>query len=169
MKSKYIEGTNKQHSIREDGVVLIHYNNHKYGRIFYDVPKISNEKSGLVIIGNKNRTVRKLMRDNLNMFLCKNCSCKVKFNSKLFRTYGYQCMSCTATERKIKNKQFRLDNPEYDKNKKKKIVNEISDGYIKNVLKRKESVYLPDPLLKLKRNQLKLFRELKNHKQNDTN
>ena len=78
-------------------------------------------------------------------------------------------MSCTATERKIKNKQFRLDNPEYDKNKKKKIVNEISDGYIKNVLKRKESVYLPDPLLKLKRNQLKLFRELKNHKQNDTN
>jgi hypothetical protein len=91
MKTKFIEGTNQQYSIREDGVVFRHYT-HKYdintktfNKILLDnvIAKQQHVSNGCitVFIGKQFNTamsINKLLRSHFGFIFCTKCKNKVE-------------------------------------------------------------------------------------------
>jgi hypothetical protein len=167
MKSKYIKGTNKQYSIREDGFVL---KNYKYQRISNtrkdlivtnNVLKYISKSTVNIKVNNKIRrlSIYKLMHEYFGFAYCKLCNNKFKY-----KTSPITCDKCRKESRK---KSVQKD---YEVHKKERLIrsilyskvqsNKLSDRYIHNCLNIRQG-NLPKKLIELKRNQIKLHRELK--------
>jgi hypothetical protein len=172
MKTKYIKGTNKKYSIREDGVVFINYylrNNVK--KYYNDIKILKPRKDNLVKINRKRMSLMKLLRDHFNIFYCKHCNKKKKIIND--DQSVYVCKKCQKKQLIIVQKEWRNRNLELSRERSrldsKKNRDNLTDRYIIKSFKIKVIGNIHKELIELKRNQLKLHRELKKQKQNDTN
>ena len=162
MKTKFIKGTNKKYSIREDGVV--------FGYKGVMTPQKRCDNSILVIIKiNGKRTslsVRRLLLEYFNIFNCYRCNEKYKRNQL---AKGFICKNCLLKSKKQDIKRFIEKHPDIQRKYHEKYRKNLKEFYILNLLHMKSSDNIPKEIIELKRNQLKLHRELKKQKQNDTN
>lgn len=158
MKTKFIENTNEQYSIREDGVVIKHYKkfySKKRGHriIFKDeevkVSKVNKSVNIYYNKINKNITIKQLLFKYFNYCICKKCNFKIKEN--LPQGICSNCLKLNIKESKkkyfLKNtektykkaKIWRDNNPERIKLLRKKTTQKqmltISKNYIAHSLK----------------------------------
>jgi hypothetical protein len=110
MEIKFIEGTNQQYSIREDGVVFRNYR-HNYNintkkidiikHLCYIVkPYKVSEKCNTVSINKKSSiSVNVLLKNNFGFTLCSKCDCKIYNQSTNKRTRNI-CDNCQARNTK---------------------------------------------------------------------
>ena len=230
MKTKYIEGTNKRYSIREDGVLTRHYryykdindnmiykasykdviiktklnkNNHltysirinkksKSGYISTLVAEYFNIKNPYLFSSSKvayrdnnpnNCNVDNIYFTNQNgktsytskkesISAKKEYNRKYKINSYHKNKGNKKYMMRLRKNNKTHYLKLKKENPEKVANKYNKHnrihTNQLSDSYVSAKIGFSVNL-LPEQIIELKRNQLKLHRELKNHKQNDTN
>lgn len=190
MKTKFIDGTDKQYSIREDGSIIRNYKwrgRKEYGHIEYKkvvlkykkcpkrkVDYLAVRSNGKVFNWFKNS----LLSHYFNFIICPKCNKKIK-TDKHIRV----CPECIRKARNIRSLEWRKNNKEtyklslkksYYKNKEKyseiaknKIKN-LDDSYVISKLKIPTS-FSNSTLIEIKRNQLKLHRQIKSLKENDTN
>lgn len=162
MKTKYIKGTKEKYTITEDGVITVCKTN----------KTLKEDKQGIVSfyshIKNKyvRRSVRKLIWLNHNIFFCIHCQKKSKERHDCKGKSGYTCMKCGRARVLVNYLKWRDKNPEIAalSNGSKALT----DAYIHRSLYVKNKS-LPKELVQAKRDQLKLFRELKKQKTNDNN
>lgn len=173
MKTKFIKGTNKKFSIREDGIVLTNYRVYKNGKkdYSYNVEIHPSNKHFSLYIGNGKRlgrTQNSLLKEYFNLVICVRC----KEIKKPRKKDSLKCVECEKKRIKLRNKRHL----KYIVEKNRKARIDLKDRYLINVLNRhlKKDMKIkigdvPKELLETKRLQLKLHRELKKQKQNDTN
>lgn len=101
MKTRFIEGTNEQYSIREDGVVIRHYRHTHTGRITYieSIMKTylsgKNNTSPFVYLSKgkssktKSRTINSLLRAHFGTCICVSCNTLFEVQSN-----EYRCNDC---------------------------------------------------------------------------
>ena len=80
MKTKFIEGTNEQYSIREDGFIIRHYSHSNKSTVFFKEKKLIIHNKQCVIYMNKKKktvTISILMFDSFGYRLCNKCNCKI--------------------------------------------------------------------------------------------
>lgn len=104
MKSKYIEGTEKKYSIREDGQVIRHYKNNydinqKKVIRTYNNKILVPDKSKRVRINLKSITIRKLLRQEFGFVCCNKCNHKIYTNSNSRRSKEL-CDNCLIKNQK---------------------------------------------------------------------
>ena len=150
MKTKYIEGTNKEFSIREDGTVIKH------------VVLVNNNRDSIIITINGKRVkknIKKLISIHFNKITCIHCKdkCNVDQNHKS----GNICIECRRKASNIKNKIHRDKYPKKYKEKSIKAVKDMTTGYVAKILGLKVKDLNPE-VVELKRKQLLLYRELNN-------
>lgn len=99
MKTKFIEGTNKQYSIREDGVFTRYYtinyniNTKNFDKTIFK-EEILKDKKGTVYIGNHKRiSTNKLLRQYFKQVYCIKCKVKVEDLTVGKRTKSI-CINC---------------------------------------------------------------------------
>ncbi|MGK0464819.1 hypothetical protein [Clostridium sp.] len=183
MKSKYIEGTNKQYSIREDGKIIRNYKwlgRKEYGHQefknviipYKKAPKRKNSKCVIVRSNGKtfNFYSNSLLSKYFGFIICPSCKNKIDTDTHLRK-----CKVCIENNEyksrinwRSKNKyiilksqrKHYLSNIDYYRNKGNKRTEKLHDNYIASKLKIK-SKYLEKDLKELKKNQLLLHRELK--------
>lgn len=102
MKSHYIEGTNQQYSIREDGILIRHYSINRYSKekqfedkeIHGSVEKRQNRTSITFVWRTDNkrifRTQGSLLVEYFGYKLCKIDNC----NGKVYNKDSYHCKDC---------------------------------------------------------------------------
>ena len=136
MKTKYIEGTNKQYSIREDGEVIIHYKRTWKGNITYTNCNKPIKKSGKNVSlrlfskkGNFNFTVSSLLKKHFGFYFCNKCDKKTKSSN----LYDHKCKNC------IKENQYNynLKNSYKYIELKKKMQQNIKRNSIRQLYMRK--------------------------------
>lgn len=159
MKSFFIKNTNEQYSIREDGVIIIHYKltwkNNKTKVGINKVMKLYNKRYSTISINNQNvsLSINTLLLEYFGFKYCTSCNNKIKD--------GEKCNDCKKLVIKNYNKKSRT------KYKQKKITKErleitfLSDNYIKNNFKLPSNISIPQEIIKAKRQQLLLHRQLK--------
>jgi hypothetical protein len=105
METKFIENTNEQYSIREDGVVIRHYtrnyniNTKTIDKIVLNI-EILRDNKGVVFIGNGKRvSVNKLLRLYFKHVYCIKCNSKVEDLGIGKRTKSL-CNNCIAIPKK---------------------------------------------------------------------
>jgi hypothetical protein len=78
METKFIEGTNQQYSIREDGVIIKHYNNTRGIKSYKDkILCIHNGLSTIYILKKKTTvSISYLLFDYFGFKYCNKCNCK---------------------------------------------------------------------------------------------
>ena len=102
MKTKFIEGTNKQYSIREEGKVISHK---KSGD---KVLKIVKGQVSLSVHGvSTNVFISYLLKQYFNYFMCKSCNTKVKGNEKKRSL----CVKCKVTVKESNARYFKTLSP----------------------------------------------------------
>jgi hypothetical protein len=118
MQTKFIEGTNEQYSIREDGAVL----SYAHGKI-----RIIKSFKGMVYIYIENvkitRGTNSLLYEYFGFKYCTICNCK------MYNTTKVKCKNCrvnVANYPKTKD-QIKLRNI--------KVVGEITKSYVSNLLR----------------------------------
>jgi hypothetical protein len=135
MKLKFIEGTNKQYSIREDGVVIKHYKRQRITNTRMDkiitnnILKVTKDSVDIVINNKPNRIlVCNLMRKYFNYTYCKSCNDKFvnDINNKI-------CNNCKIKTKRISANKYA-----------KKQVDLISKVYIAGALKLKKNELTDD-------------------------
>ena len=147
METKFIEGTNEQYSIREDGVVISHYRN-KYSRvenkyyINYTVVEMTPNESNAVTILKKQQNVKKLLFAYFGYVFCKQCSCKSTnyLNKNLCKTCirknknarDRQLVLKNLDEYKKRRKEYRKKNPEAYAEMARKAAKKRSGSLVKN-------------------------------------
>lgn len=175
MKTKFIEGTKKQYSIREDGVVLKNYKIQRISNTRKDIIATNNilkcvDKSTVDIKVNKKikrLSVYRLMHKYFGFAYCKKCGDKFKYN--------VSPITCDKCRKEARKKSVQKD---YIAHKEDRLLSfrlyskiqssNLSYAYLHNCLNVKQGE-LPNGVLELKKQQLLLHRELKKQKQNDTN
>lgn len=173
MREKFIEGTNQQYSIREDGAVIRNYRKSKnqYGECFSYERYILKpcDKYGYVYIrlnGNKNCKVINPQKLLLIYFKHRNCA---KCNN-IFYSDNHKrrvCDSCKKEAVRLQSKKWANENREL-----KKIINNRYSKYMRKVMTNNYVITrmgcrkgdLPEDIIVAKREQLKLYRIIKNHK-----
>jgi hypothetical protein len=99
LETKFIEGTNNQYSIRNDGVVIQHFKYHATGRTLFKERELIKFKNGSCTLTLNKRNVSFSLRANLkkyfNIKYCTDCNCLVEFTNN-----SYQCDQC-----KVNNKE----------------------------------------------------------------
>jgi len=156
MKKKFIKDTNKQYSIREDGVVIRHYKlkfNSTAIQYYKDevvnTAKQVNRHYITTYINRKKIIINVLLREYFNKVICRKCNNIFKPSAKA----DSLCPICLKTNRDIS-----ISIPSKD----------ITKAYVASILKiRTED--LPDDLYKLKKITLKTKRTLCQEKQTTQN
>jgi hypothetical protein len=165
LQTKFIEGTNKQYSIREDGVVTRHYKKNRGGSITFGDIIIKCQKNGYEIYFNsipKLITKSNLLHQTFGHILCRDCNQKmIQYRVVKENIVSQKCSLCLkprSKQSKESKQQWRDNNPEkvldirkrsYLKHKenykekyaskrkqlKQKEVKEISKSYVATKLK----------------------------------
>ena len=122
METKFIEGTNEQYSIREDGVVIRHYKFLRNKQIVYEesFPKgIKDVRCTTVqfIICKKQYSKSKLLIEYFGKKPCANPNCSNHITKLL---YSY-CDECQFENDKQTRKRYRKNNSKKIKLKRKKL------------------------------------------------
>ena len=80
MKSHFIKGTNKQYSIREDGIILNHYSNISRGKSYREKELTIHNGLSTIYISKKKTTVSisLLLFDYFGFKYCNKCNSKFK-------------------------------------------------------------------------------------------
>jgi len=147
MESKFIEGTNEQYSIREDGVVLSNYriryspSTNKYTKEIFIKPKIiiPDKFNQIKIKINNKKTgfsTRKLLLKYFNYNICSKCSNKY---TRFQKQISAICKQCINTKKNATKRKWYSDNAE--------IVREKTYNWQKNIN--------PEGWKKIKKKQLK--------------
>jgi hypothetical protein len=98
VKLKFIKGTNKQYSIRQDGFIIRHYSHSNKSTVFFKEKKLAIHNKQCVIYMNKKKktvTISLLMFDNFGYKLCYRCNCKIFYR-------GQQI--CDECQKKVQSK-----------------------------------------------------------------
>jgi hypothetical protein len=93
METKFIEGTNQQYSIREDGFVIRNYLT-SHGKIVYTSREVKSNKNSInlnTINGRKRFTLSLLMKQYYDGVECEHCENKVTLKYKRI------CENCELT------------------------------------------------------------------------
>lgn len=125
LESKFIEGTDNQYSIRNDGVVISHYRYHFTGIVKYEIPV---EKKPLYhknapyinLCCNhkiKHTTIRSLLKSAFGIVKCKDCNNTIE--------EGIKCKDCKNKTRAILSAKWAKNNPDTLK-KARKISRELN-------------------------------------------
>ena len=100
IETKFIEGTNEQYSIRNDGAVIQHFKHHATGKTINKERKLTKFKNGSCTLTLNKTNVSFSIRANLikyfNIKYCTECNALIEFKNNL-----YQCDTC-----RIKNKEI---------------------------------------------------------------
>jgi hypothetical protein len=144
MIEKFIEGTDYQYSIREDGVVIKHYNilkNRKRvyvkslikGHLYQGI-KVDGPNSRIFNIKGKIYSRRILMFTYYGYKFCNNKCCKNKVNN----LNDLYCSCCKIVNTKNSYRKWKLKDPEKNNLKKresmKRHVDSITKLYVANTL-----------------------------------
>lgn len=123
MKTKFIEGTNKQYSIREDGFV---FRNYIDGRPALQL-KTMLDKTVCITINKKKfkPSIRKLMFDHYGFKICKSCNSKI-FDSLKGR---FLCDDCKLNKKRKRHREYKKRHPEVDKNYAIKLLQTDPERY----------------------------------------
>jgi hypothetical protein len=129
MITKFIEGTNEQYSVREDGVVLSHYRN-RYSRvknkyyIDYAVVEMTPNENNAVTILKKQRNVKSLLFVYFGYVFCKQCGCKSTnyLNKNL-------CKTCIRKNKNARKRQFFLKNLDEYKKRRREYRKKNPEAY----------------------------------------
>ena len=160
LQTKFIEGTNEQYSIREDGAVISHYRlrslNGKLKLIVKDIIRKQTSDHRCNILNVSVSTIS-LLYTYFNYYVCKQC------NKKVYEKPSKRvCKTCIKHNRKVafnnrlllnkqvfldKRKEHRSKNPDKYKEFYKKIVENVPKHYVANNLGLKTSE-LSDDLYK---------------------
>lgn len=101
LESKFIEGFNKQYSIRNDGVIIKHWHVRRNKVIHYeDKLLLTNKKQKVqTVINGKTKlfVIRTLLRQYFNTACCKSDNC----NNPAEGTYKLYCDTCIKKRRHI--------------------------------------------------------------------
>lgn len=172
MKTKYIKGTKKRYSIREDGIFTSHYKTYKNqysSGIIYVEKILKYNKAKVVYTSNRVFFINSLLLEYFGKRICNRCNKNFKTKTVNIKV----CDKCTKNRVRLKNKRWALRHPKQMKEIRRKYkafqIESISDNYIRSELRMTKKDNLPEIILILKRNQLKLHRELKKQKKYDTN
>jgi hypothetical protein len=115
MKSKFIEGTSEQYSIREDGVIIKHYKYYKTLKkvIYSDLELKQNKNRCRIIVNNKTIAVssKLLVVKYFNYSVCSKCSSKI-FQKKVVSKSRWICNSCLRKNDNRLNLIWCKKNPE---------------------------------------------------------
>jgi hypothetical protein len=134
MKTKFIEDTNEQYSIREDGAVISHYRlrysplQGKYFMIFENKELKLSKKDKNVNINTKNgkKTVspKKLLFEYFKYSICKKCNSKVE--QDLLKSV---CKNCIRLNKNKYNRERAALNPEKIKEQRKRWKDNNIEAY----------------------------------------
>jgi len=168
MKTKFIKGTNKKYSIREDGVVFSNYYfNNNGDKVKRKYPlKSRKDKDRIVVQINYgkekgSKCTKALVKKYFGFFHCKKCNKKTKDNDNNIQYFF--CSKCTKEKRRLNSAKFKRNNPEKIKLSRNKYRKDLKDGYISTVLRCTTQDLTPE-IIDAKKNHLKLHRELKKQK-----
>lgn len=166
MKSLFIEGTNKQYSIREDGKVIKHYSILKNKKLkYYD--KVLKIKAGNTVSAYKiDFNINTLLLIYFKYKLCKECRSKIYKETK-----EYYCNICKTNNKRISNKRkqrlkayYNTKHLESNINRVKKSnkyhIDNLSNAYLASLLRVKIDI-IPNDIIKAKKQQMLLYREIK--------
>jgi hypothetical protein len=158
METKFIEGTNEQYSIREDGVVIIHYKFNCKGNISYKESFLKKHVKSHCVFLRKNKknisfSINTLLLKYFNYKLCLKCSIKMHNKKENY------CISCKKETRKIYNAKFRYKYLDRKPIYTKKIKENITKAYVSGLLKISVN-NIPDDMYNLFKANLKIKRLL---------
>lgn len=137
MREKFIDGTDNQYSIREDGVVIKHYNLFKNGKKVY----VESFNKGWSVKSNRAKRVFRIkgIRYSLSKLLfiyynhlpytCKTC------DKKLNNINDFYCDHCKMVSKNNSNVKSLNKNFEKQKLKRKHDTDSISRSYVAIVLR----------------------------------
>jgi hypothetical protein len=116
LQTKFIEGTNEQYSIREDGAVFSNYakriiRNKEY--ILYKTIQLKPTKSNCIKIDNYKvgNSISNLIFKHFGYCICKQCNKKLEYNS-----VQHMCKECAKNNIILSRKKFYNNNKEKYKN-----------------------------------------------------
>jgi len=142
--------------LTEDGKVFNSETNHEFK---------SNSKGLVRLNARQTISVRKHVLLHFNTFICIHCNKTVDTNINPVRKYDnclhYVCNSCRRAQRRISAKRHYKNNPEMHKKFRRRQVEELTDSYVAGVMQGTVKA-LPTELIKAKRQQLKLHRNVGN-------
>lgn len=151
LESKFIEGTNEQYSIRNDGVVIIHYKKQRITNTRTDIivinkPLTSRKNRVDIRINNKvvRQSIGRLLIQYFNFNYCLNCK-----NSFIPNRSTVCCDTCRKVNRKRSSNNYA-----------KESVILIKDNYIATALKIPVSL-LTEDLKQAYRTKISLTRKIK--------
>lgn len=185
MKTKFIEGTNNQFSVREDGNVIRNYKwkgrkeygNIEYKKVILKYKKHPKRKVDYLAVRCNNKTFNwfknSLLSNYFNFIVCPQCNDKIQ-TDKHIRV----CSECIKKNVYNKNFKWKKNNKELYRLSQKKHYNKfkenyrelannktksLKDSYVISKLKI-PTIFSNDNIINLKRNQLMLHREFKKEK-----
>lgn len=165
MREKFIEGTDNQYSIREDGVVISNYAN-QYSVLTksvtrkYRVKELKPNKDGKVNfqIGGRNGqqktlTISKLMKEYFSGVKCHRC------DSMITKKYSKVCNNCAVKTLRKAAKEWKLSNSDKIEKYRKNKIDELPKHYVASLLGLK-SHEITDELYNHHRNLMMMKREI---------
>ena len=162
MKTHFIENTNKQYSIRENGQIVRHYMHHNKAGIIYKLNILKQFKTYVNIYVNKKKiklSINKELFKYFNKIKCFQCG-----KIETVKNYKFKCNLCLNYNITHRNKKWKNNNKEYLKilvNKHNaNNITTISKNYVSSKLNLPISI-LSDDLYNTKKQQLLLHRQLK--------
>jgi len=137
MKSKFIKGTNEQYSIREDGIMTIHYKYTKNYTSTYNINRIikpNKNKPGIIyefVINRKriNRSMNTLLMDTFGYHICNKCTSKFIPNKS-----SRKCDECKRQTLCDNVKRYNKNHPNHVKSVTKFKVDTITKSYVAHIL-----------------------------------
>jgi len=183
METKFIEGTNEQYSIREDGAVIRNYKfkgRKEYGHIVYESTIMSYKRNTRrnckhIVVRSNNCTFtwykNSLLAKYFNFIICPRCKEKIKTTKHI-----KVCKKCVKEKQYNSIMKWRFNNKDIVLNSQKKSYLKYKDKYRKSANERVKNLHsnyvasklkipislLPSEIIEAKRTQLKLHREWKN-------
>lgn len=153
MKSKYIEGTNEKYSIREDGAIISNYKNKKK-----QIAIINNKVHITINNIRRKRSITLLFFKYFNSFYCRHCNQLIKNSNKP----QFICKKCRRKQTDKNRDAHYQRNKDIYKLRKRKHVKTLSLSYVNTLLNCKKCDNISDNIINAKRQQLLLYRQLKN-------
>ena len=101
-----------------------------------------------------------------NKFICIHCN---KESKNIKERKGFICKECKLNDNNKRVRKYYLNNHDKKINRQKESRKKLDDFYVHITLGVKVSDNINPEIINSKRSQLKLHRELKKQKQNDTN
>jgi hypothetical protein len=169
MKTHFIENTNKQYSIREDGQVIINYT--KYANKIQKVNKVLNvyykkNKNYLtptvsIRINNKKTVllIETLLYKYFNIQKCRKCNSSISHKDR-----KWLCFKCNYINHLFFVKRYANNNKDKVSNIQKKHsiirINSLKNSYVAGLLNTPQDI-LPNNIINAKKQQLLFHRTLK--------